>query len=175
MFVRLLDLEISRHDWQGMQCGCDRSAAHVPEDLLSALRGRLPDRVGEGWADNHVYIQSNLMPPALATASVIAAALADRGVPLEWRPHLLAVLNHLVCGEQDDVADRCKDVVRGCVELLFEEITADRSRMAAAYAFELLMEFPELKERLRFYQTEMRANLPDDLHPERLDLDEYQP
>ncbi|BCL22268.1 hypothetical protein GCM10017668_41110 [Streptomyces tuirus] len=59
-----------------MTCGCTRSAAHVPEDFRTALDGPLPGRVGEGWADNHVYIQSNPMEPAYATAVMLVAALA---------------------------------------------------------------------------------------------------
>ncbi|MEW2807552.1 hypothetical protein AB0929_10605 [Streptomyces massasporeus] len=172
--MRILDLEISRHDWQAMTCGCNRSAAHVPEDFLAALDGPLPGRIGEGWADNHVYIQSNLMEPAYATAVMLVAALADRQVPLAWRSHILAVLNHLTGGEQEDIAARCKEAVRGCTEVLFEEIATGRCTMAAAYAFEVLTEFTELKDRLRTYQVEARAHLPADLHPGRLDLDALQ-
>lgn len=172
--MRILDLEISRHDWQAMTCGCNRSAAHVPEDFLAALAGPLPGRVGEGWADNHVYIQSNLMEPAYATAVMLVAALADRQVPLAWRAHILAVLNHLMGGEQEDIAARCKGAVRGCTETLFEEIVAGRCMMAAAYAFDVLTEFADLRDRLGTYQVEARAHLPEDLQPGRLDLDALQ-
>ncbi|MGW7492876.1 hypothetical protein ACWGKA_00955 [Streptomyces luteogriseus] len=169
--MRILDFEISRHDWQAMTCGCNRSAVHVPEDFLAALDGPLPGRVGEGWADNHVYIQSNLMEPAYATAAMLAAALADRQVPLAWRSHILAVLSHLTGGEQEDIAARCREAVRGCTEILFEEIVTGRCGTAAAYAFEVLTEFTALKDRLRTCQTEARAHLPADLQPGRLDLD----
>ncbi|MEU0999308.1 hypothetical protein [Streptomyces tibetensis] len=169
--MRILDLEISRHDWRAMTCGCGRSAAHVPEGFLSALHGPLPSRVGEDWADNHVYIQSNLMEPAYATAQMLVAALADRQVPLTWRSHVLAVLSYLVCGEQDDVAARCREAVRGCTELLFEEVVSGRCKMAAAYAFEVLTGFTDLRERLRTFQSAAASNLPPDLQPARLDLD----
>ncbi|MFG2806938.1 MULTISPECIES: hypothetical protein [Streptomyces] len=172
--MRILDLEIPRHDWQAMTCGCNRSAAHVPEDFLAALDGPLPGRIGEGWADNHVYIQSNLMEPAYATAVMLVAALADRQVPLAWRSHILAVLSHLTGGEQEDIAARCKEAVRGCTEILFEEVATGRCAMAAAYAFEVLTEFADLKDRLRTYQVEARAHLPADLRPGRLDLDALQ-
>lgn len=171
MQMRMLEFEISRHSWRSMKCGCNRNASHIPADFLCALRGPLPDRIGEGWADNHAYIQSNLMDPAVATAAMVAACLSDRDAPLEWRPHLLGVLSHLVYGEQEEIAESCKSVVRGCAESLFEEIASGRSKMAAAYAFELLMAYEELKVRLCFYQAEAQANLPEDLHPGRLDLD----
>jgi len=102
---------------------------------------------------------------------MVVASLADREVPLEWRPHLLGVLSNLVYGEQEDIADSCKEAVRGCVEILFEEIATGRSKMASAYAFELLMAYDDVKVRLRDYQVKARANLPEDLHPENLDLD----
>ncbi|MGP4044769.1 hypothetical protein [Streptomyces sp. 2A115] len=168
--MRTLEFEISRHSWKDMECGCNKTAAHIPADFMSALRGPLPDRIGEGWADNHAYIQSNLMEPAAATAAMVAACLADREVPLEWRPHLLGVLSNLVYGEQEEIAESCKSAVRGCTEALFEEIASGRSKMAAAYAFELLMAYEELKARLVFYQAAAQANLPEDLHPGRLDL-----
>ncbi|MFE2637640.1 hypothetical protein ACFXKF_23145 [Streptomyces scopuliridis] len=168
--MKMLELEISRYPWQNMECGCNRTAAHIPVDFMSALRGPLPDRIGEGWADNHSYIQSNLLEPAVATAAMITVGLADREVPLEWRPHLLGVLSNLFYGEQEEIAESCQLEVRGCTEILFEEIASGRSKMAAAYAFELLMAYDELKVRLGFYQTEARANLPEDLHPGRLDL-----
>ncbi|MFD3585729.1 hypothetical protein [Streptomyces sp. NPDC058683] len=41
--------EISRHNWDGMECGCRRAAGHVPQDFLAALRAAPPERVGEGW------------------------------------------------------------------------------------------------------------------------------
>ncbi|MFF4252010.1 hypothetical protein ACFY1L_12435 [Streptomyces sp. NPDC001663] len=168
--MRMLETEISRHDWKATECGCTRAATHVPEDFVSALGGPLPARIGEGWADNHVYIQSNLMEPALATAAMLVASLADRDVPLEWRPHILAVLDQLVCGEQEDVAEQCKWVVRGCTEILFEEIAAGRSKMAAACAFELLLEYPDLSGRLQVYQVQAQENLPERLHAKNLDL-----
>lgn len=166
-----LILEISRHTWEQMQCGCNRSAEHIPRDFLDAIRGPLPERIGEGWADNHAYIQSNLMQPAAATASIVAAAIAEPEVPVQWRPQLLAVLANLVQGEQDDISENCKQSVRGCSENLFEEIAAGRSIMAAGYAFELLMDYPDLKERLHFYQVKARENLPADLRAEILNLD----
>ena len=169
--MRILDFEIARHDWQAMTCGCNGSAVHVPEDFLAALDGPLPGRVGEGWADNHVYIQSNLMEPAYATAAMLAAALADRQVPLAWRSHILAVLSHLTGGEQEDIEARCKEAVRGCTENHLDEVVTGRCKMAAAYAFEVLTEFTDLKDRLRTCQMEARAHLPADLQPGRLDLD----
>ncbi|MCX5420629.1 hypothetical protein [Streptomyces sp. NBC_00078] len=169
--MRILEIEASRYGWQRMSCGCNRSAEHIPRDFMAYLQGPTPGSVGEGWADNHAYIQSNLMEPAPATAGMVAASLAASEVSVEWRPHLLAVLSNLVYGEQEEIAESCKEAVRGCTEILFEEIVAGRSKVAAAYAFELLMAYEDLKARLRIYQVEARSNLPADLHLENLDLD----
>ncbi|MFD7677494.1 hypothetical protein [Streptomyces sp. NPDC060187] len=162
--------EIARHDWDSMTCGCMRSAAHVPQHLLAALSAPPPARVGEGWADSHVYIQSNLMAPAAATAGVVAAALADPLVPLVWRRSLIEVLCMLCYGEQDDIAEACQRAVRGCVWSLYEEIGSGRAVDAASYAFELLVCFPEERGRLAYFQERYRAHLATDLHAENFDV-----
>ncbi|MFE7076366.1 hypothetical protein ACFU96_40385 [Streptomyces sp. NPDC057620] len=162
--------EISRHGWGKMMCGCGISAEHVPVDFVAALSGVPPERVGEGWADNHVYIQSNLMMPAVATASTMAAALTDPLIPLMWRRSLIQVLSALCSGEQDDAAQACREAARGCTWSLYEEIGSGRTVDAAAYAFELLTAFPEEKERLGFFQKRFRMNLPQDLRSENFDV-----
>ncbi|WP_457499688.1 hypothetical protein [Streptomyces sp. SS8] len=144
---------------------------HVPRDFLAALTKAPPERVGEGWADNHVYIQSNLMEPAVAAAGMVAAAVADPLVPLMWRRSLLLVLDCLCTGEQDGVAAACLQAVRGCSWALYEEIASGRSVSAAGYAFELLSLMPEEKERLKFFQERHWEDLPWDLRPGRMDLD----
>jgi hypothetical protein len=75
MPVHILQKEIARHDWKGLECGGDRSTAHGPEDFLSALRGP----------------QSNLMEPAFAAAAVLTASLVDRDVPQSWRRRVLSI------------------------------------------------------------------------------------
>ncbi|MFD3933016.1 hypothetical protein [Streptomyces sp. NPDC058614] len=170
MIGQVVLAEISRYDWGKMTCGCMESADHVPQDFLAALGGAPPEQVGEGWADNHVYIQSNLMAPAVATASMVAAALADPLIPLMWRRSLIEVLSALCFGEQDDVAEACQETARGCKWPLYEEIGSGRMIDAAGYAFELLTAFPEEKERLGFFQERFRMNLPQDLRSENFDV-----
>lgn len=156
-------LEISRHDWASMRCGCMESAEHLPGDFRRSLeRGALP-LGGQPWADGHAYIQSNLMQPAVATASMVMAALAS-GVPHEHRRELMMVLGALTAGEQDDVAELCRDVVRGGSWLLYEEVASGRDVDAATYAFWMLEEVEEDVERVEFLRTAARENLPADLH-----------
>ncbi|WP_330285382.1 hypothetical protein [Streptomyces sp. NBC_00576] len=117
-----------------------------------------------------MYIQSNLMAPAVATASMVSAALADPLVPLVWRRSLIQVLCALCYGEQDDIAEACRRAVRGRVWVLYEEIGSGRALDAAAYAFELLTGFPEERERLICFQERYRAHLPADLRAENFDV-----
>ncbi|MFJ2264411.1 hypothetical protein ACIOKD_40080 [Streptomyces sp. NPDC087844] len=117
-----------------------------------------------------MYVQSNLMMPAVAAASMVAAALTDPLIPLMWRRSLIQVLSALCSGEQDAAAQACREAARGCKWSLYEEIGSGRMVDAAAYAFELLTALPEEKERLGFFQETFRLNLPQDLHPENFDV-----
>jgi hypothetical protein len=157
--MNMVQIEISRHDWASLWCGCHRTAEHVPHDFLQALAGPPPERAGAGWADNHAYIQSNLMQPAVATASITMAALAD-GAPVEHRHHLLAILQDLSTGEQDDIDDACLKVVQGGTWILYEEIVSGRSIEASACAYELLDLIEDEADRLKSVQRAARENLP---------------
>ncbi|GHE53238.1 hypothetical protein GCM10017778_41780 [Streptomyces vinaceus] len=66
--------EIARHDWGGMECGCERTAEHLSQVLQSVADGQ-PDIVRA--LDNHAFIQSNLMEPAPAVAAVAMAMFVD--------------------------------------------------------------------------------------------------
>ncbi|MFE9559424.1 hypothetical protein ACFYOD_39130 [Streptomyces sp. NPDC006703] len=154
--------EIGRHDWADMRCGCMLSADHIPRDFIAMLNGPTQVRAGEGWADSHAYVQSNLMQPAIATASMIMAALAD-GVPARHHRELMLVLNGLVAGEQDDVADECLRIVQSGSWLLYEQISSGRNIDAAAYAYEILELIDDERERLAFYRVAARDFLPADL------------
>lgn len=138
------------------------SAAHLPGDFLRSLEGQPLTPAGQSWADGHAYVQSNLMQPAVATASMVMAALAG-GVPHGHRRELMMVLASLTAGEQDDIADRCRDVVRGGSWLLYEEVASGRDIDVATHAFWMLEEVEEDTERLEFFRITARDNLPPDL------------
>ncbi|MFG3282143.1 hypothetical protein [Streptomyces sp. NPDC048111] len=150
--------EVIRHDWADMRCGCMRSAEHIPQDFFTMLAGPPRARAGD-WADGHAYVHSNLMQPAVATASMIMAALAD-GVPARHHRELMIALNALVVGEQDDVADECLRIVQSGSWLLYEQISAERNIDAAAYAYEILELMDEERERLAFFRGAYRTFLP---------------
>ncbi|WP_437073865.1 hypothetical protein [Streptomyces sp. enrichment culture] len=160
--VDIVEVEAARHDWARMACGCGRTAEHIPVDFISALREPPSGRAGEGWADNHSYVQSNLMQPAAATTCIVMAALAG-GVPAEHRRQLFVVLAHLVNGEQDDVADECLDVVKSGLWLLYEEISSGRDVDAASYAFEILELVEGEGDHLAHFREFVKGNLSPDL------------
>ncbi|MFJ2832729.1 hypothetical protein ACIPC1_35135 [Streptomyces sp. NPDC087263] len=160
--MNILSIEIARHDWGRMTCGCLGTGEHIPVDFLRSLEGPPPDREGEGWADNHAFVQSNLMQPAVATASIVMAALT-RGVPAEHRRQLMLVLHALANGEQDDVAEECQETIRSGAWLLYEEISSGRNIDAASYAYELLELIEGESNRLEDFHAAVRQNLPSDL------------
>ncbi|MET9861571.1 hypothetical protein ABZY93_20065 [Streptomyces smyrnaeus] len=158
--MNILQVEILRFNWSALSCGCRRTADHIPRDFLVAISEETPsENAGDTWADSHAYVQSNLMAPAVATASMVMSALAV-GVPVHHRRNLLEVLQSLACGEQDAVAAQCLDIIRGGKWLLYEEITSGRSVDAAVYAHEIIALMEEETERLQYVRTAAQDKLP---------------
>ncbi|MCM9082665.1 MULTISPECIES: hypothetical protein [Streptomyces] len=165
--LELVRIEAGLHDWASMACGCSSGtnrypAEHIPRDLIRLLEGNPRDDLDADWAENHALIQSNLMEPAVATASLTLAALAGRP-PVGVRKDLLHLLLLLACGEQDDLADACLDVARQGVWLYYEELAAFEMVGASAEAYELLSLMDEQAERLAAYHRVYRDRLPSDL------------
>ncbi|MFD3541452.1 hypothetical protein ACFWUQ_18410 [Streptomyces sp. NPDC058662] len=162
--LELVRIEAGLHDWAGMECGCSVtrtiSAEHIP-DILIGLLEQNPGRLSDEWAENHAYIQSNLMEPAVATTHLVVAALAGRP-PVGMRHDLLRIMTALVCGEQDDIADACLDVAREAAWLLYEEFAAFEAPGTSAVAYDLLRMMDEQSERLAAYHAVYGARLP---HP----------
>ncbi len=116
--MRLVDIEISRHDWMGMLCGCGNSAEHLAQDLLRLAgggSGREPSHVS---FEDHVWSPAVLWEPASAVTSVALAALAD-DVPPAARCWFLDLLQRMVAGEGSDFgsARRGLDLPEQCRNL----------------------------------------------------------
>ncbi|WP_328976523.1 hypothetical protein [Streptomyces canus] len=47
----LIDVEVSRHDWSALRCGCGKTAEHLAGDLLRLAAAQSRDRHMEaaGW------------------------------------------------------------------------------------------------------------------------------
>ncbi|MGW9072850.1 hypothetical protein ACWGQT_25850 [Streptomyces yangpuensis] len=161
--LQAVRIEISRHDWGGMRCGCEETAAHVPSDLLSLITAQTPAEATLAAIDNHVMIQSNLMDPAPAATAVVLAALADPSLTTpEAREVLLELLLYLGCGDTLQ-QEECEATIRGAVWILYRELTAHPSSVARAHAYETLHNLETERDRLAAFQHTVRDSLPADL------------
>ncbi|TXS55517.1 hypothetical protein EAO77_04495 [Streptomyces sp. t39] len=127
-------LELGRHDWAALRCGCGGSGAHLPgtfERLLTA--GSQEETVGHGLA-GHLEEQSMLFEVAPHAVPVVLAALAGDLLP-QVRGHLLGMLEFLVAGEshisevragRPDLDEACLEAVReGIWQLYAEAVSGD--------------------------------------------------
>ncbi|MFB6806362.1 hypothetical protein [Streptomyces sp. NPDC056387] len=164
--LELVRIEAGLHDWAAMECGCSwpgrrNSAEHLPAGFIAMLESGAPLSVDD-WAENHAYIQSNLMEPAVAATSLVVAALAGRP-PVADRHELLSALSILTSGEQEEIADACLDVVRGATWILYEELAAGEQVGTSGLAYELLMFMDEQDGRLAAYHHVYGPSLPPHL------------
>ncbi|MFF9568320.1 hypothetical protein [Streptomyces sp. NPDC014685] len=144
--MRLVEMEIARHDWDGMLCGCGGSAEHLARDLLQLADGEPGRGLDHFHLEAHVWSAAVLWEPAPAVASVALAALADDAAPTV-RERFLDLLQRLVAGESTDgesarqgfdLPERCRGLARQGLWLLYGEVMANRSLGTAGAAFEIL-------------------------------------
>jgi hypothetical protein len=169
--VELVELEIARHDWAALPCGCGRSAAHVAADLSRMARATAPEDADIELLSGHVFIPSVLYEPAVPAVSVALAALADDVAP-PAREGFLELLLMLSSGEgQDtDAAARGRDLPAECIAairpgvwLLYSEVFSASSVGAAGHAYETLTLVETDADRLARVQTAAGDRLPWDL------------
>ncbi|MFI6148969.1 hypothetical protein [Streptomyces sp. NPDC051109] len=161
--MQAVRIEISRHDWGGLRCGCDETAAHLPSDLLNLITAQTPGEATLTAIDNHVMIQSNLMDPAPATTAVVLAALADPSLTTpDAREALLELLLYLGCGDTLQ-QEECEATIRGAIWILYRELTTHPSSVARAHAYETLHNLETESDRLTAFQHIVRDSLPADL------------
>ncbi|MFF8711349.1 hypothetical protein ACF07T_07900 [Streptomyces sp. NPDC015184] len=144
--MRLVELEIARHDWGGMLCGCGGSAQHLARDLLRLADGDPGQEPGHVDLEEHVWSAAVLWEPAPAVASVALAALAD-DVPPAARERYLDLLQCLVAGEGTDgesarrgldLPELCRGLARQGLWLLYGEVMSNRFPGTVGAAFEIL-------------------------------------
>ncbi|MFI6875401.1 hypothetical protein ACIBL6_18370 [Streptomyces sp. NPDC050400] len=144
--MRLVEMEITRHDWKSMLCGCGASAEHLARDLLQVAGGGVRDEASHVSLEEHVWSPVVLWEPAPAVATVALAALADDVEPAsrEW---FLDLLQYLVAGEGTDgesarrghdLPEMCRSLALQGLWLLYEEVMSNRSLGAVGAAFEIL-------------------------------------
>jgi hypothetical protein len=133
--------ELGRHDWDAIPCGCGKSARHLRATLEVILSGGASGAVRS--LDDHVLVQSVLMPPAPAVCAVVMAHLAD-GMPAAQEREILWLLLALVAGEvdgdsvEDSLQMRCLETVRDGLWLVYRAYLGARSPAAKGYADDVL-------------------------------------
>ncbi|MER6424085.1 hypothetical protein [Streptomyces sp. NPDC001137] len=133
--------ELERHDWDAIQCGCGRSARHLLDTLETILAGGAFGAVRS--LDDHVLIQSVLMPPAPAVCAVVMAHLAD-GMAVAQEQEILWLLLALVAGEvdgdsvEDSLQMRCVETVRDGLWLVYRAYLDASGPVAKGYADDVL-------------------------------------
>ncbi|WP_406863293.1 hypothetical protein ABZO31_23750 [Streptomyces sp. HUAS MG47] len=144
--MRLVESEITRHDWTSMRCGCGSSAEHLAGDLLRLTGGGSRQEPRHVDLEGHVWSPVVLWEPAPAVTSVALAALAD-DVPPTARESFLDLLQCLVAGEGTDeesarrgldLPELCRGHATQGLWLLYGEVMSNRSPGAAGSAFEIL-------------------------------------
>ncbi|MEV0036427.1 hypothetical protein [Streptomyces sp. NPDC050804] len=120
----MVEAEIARHEWETYACGCGRSAGHLVVTLWDAVEGH---PAAFRSLDNHIFIQSNLQPPAPAVREGLLWALSA------------------VLGSEDDTLPEdpglygaCAALIRPGLDLARRERAADPDSPAAAYAEDIL-------------------------------------
>ncbi|WP_405985930.1 hypothetical protein [Streptomyces sp. NBC_00872] len=136
-----VEAEIARHEWETCACGCGRSAGHLVVTLWDAAEGH---PAAFRSLDNHIFIQSNLQPPAPAVCAVLMAMWSASPPRPAVREGLLWALSAVLGSEDDTLPEdpglygACAALIRPGLDLARRERAADPDSPAAAYAEDIL-------------------------------------
>ncbi|MET9106650.1 hypothetical protein [Streptomyces zhihengii] len=132
-------LELGRHDWAALRCGCGGSGAHLPGTFERLLSARSPqETVGHGLA-GHLEEQSMLFEVAPHAVPVVLAALTCDDLLPQVKGHLLGMLEFLVAGEshlseiragRPDLDEACLEAVREGIWQLYAEAASGDTQAA---------------------------------------------
>ncbi|MFE2939571.1 hypothetical protein ACFXKG_11025 [Streptomyces sp. NPDC059255] len=155
---QMVRMEMDRHDWHSVECGCGKSADH----FLGVLR----EGVGGSFSairslEGHVFIQSNLMPPAPAVTSVAMAALGGPDT-LGGREDLVWLILSIASGEEDgdsvesSIYWKCHELIRDGLWVIYREAISGGSEVKARNALDVaeIVEWDE--DRLDGYRRAIR-------------------
>lgn len=158
--MRLVDVEIGRYDWSAFECGCMKSAAHLADDLQRLAEAQSVEGARALHIENHALIQSIPQPPAEAVASVLMAALAGALSP-GARFVCLDLLGALVFNDGEYSEERCQEIARQGLWLLYRDVWAGASPGIVANADYVLRAIETDEERLHAYRDSGRIKMPD--------------
>ncbi|MEU6345886.1 hypothetical protein ABZ883_33595 [Streptomyces sp. NPDC046977] len=159
--LRIVRVELARHAWEQMRCGCGESAGHIPAELLRVITARTPGEATMAGFDGHVLIQSNLMPPAPAATAVVLAALADPTLTAPFaRATLLGLLLSFSGGDTVE-QEECVSLIRGGVWTLYRELADHPSVEVRELAHDVLANLGTEDDRLAAFREGLRDRLPE--------------
>lgn len=131
-------IELGRHDWASLRCGCGETGAHLPFSFTALIGAdSLEETVGY-TLDGHLEQQSMLFQVAPHAVPVILAALAEE-LPQFVRSHFLEMLWYLVAGESHasevdaglgDLEIECRAAVGEGIWLIYKEASSGDSETA---------------------------------------------
>ncbi|WP_109777819.1 hypothetical protein [Streptomyces sp. CG 926] len=133
--MNVVTIELQRHDWAALRCGCGKSGAHIPSSFTALLEARtLGETVGH-TLDGHLERESMLFQVApIAVPAILAALTCD--LPPFTRAHFLNMLWYLVTGESHstevaaglpELEEECRFAVREGIWLIYKEATSGDS------------------------------------------------
>lgn len=166
--MELVEIEIARHDWASMVCGCGRSGAHLADDLPHLVSAKTAAEVHNRRLDRHLHNVGLLMEPAPAVVSVFLAALADEAAPAV-RDHVVETISDLVLGEgtSNEVRDTSRDLVEECraaarpgIWIIYREVFHGADEDTKDHAFHAIARVDDLDRAQR-----VQAALGNRLHP----------
>lgn len=165
--VQLWRIELSRHDWASLSCGCGRTAWHVPEDFaryMEAAPAQAAEYSSPDGLDGHVIIQSNIFESAIPAANVLLAALSS-DCSIEQSRRLVSRLCGLISAEthhsevaagRADLESRVRGVAREGIWVLYRELV-EHASVSALFALEYI---ESDEERLDRHYRAVRHRLP---------------
>ncbi|MFE7414824.1 hypothetical protein [Streptomyces laurentii] len=166
--MNLVDLEIARHDWRNIPCGCGESAEHLPADLRRLTEPGPAQGPIETGLEDHAWSVRGLWDPAPAVTSVVLAALADERTPYARLP-CLDVLHRMVAADGThpqaarpdlDLPALCRDLAVGGTWLLYREVMTFQDPGQAGAAFEILTVIETDRDRLERLREAAAGWLP---------------
>ncbi|GHI90486.1 hypothetical protein Sxan_78500 [Streptomyces xanthophaeus] len=127
--MRAYIVELERHDWASLRCGCGDSGAHIPSSFTALLEARTQAETIGYTLDGHLERNAMLFQVAPYATPVILAALAE-DLPPFTRSHLLNILWYLVTGESHEteveagfpgLEMECRSAVAEGIWLIYKE------------------------------------------------------
>ncbi|MFF3730304.1 hypothetical protein ACFYXM_08280 [Streptomyces sp. NPDC002476] len=149
----LAEVEISRIQWETFRTFGNRSG-NVPDALRRLLAAADEDEAMAAYweLENVVVVQGQLRSAALPVISVLLAGLLDE-LSADARDLVLELLQQIVMGESDEdevalgdseLGDRCREVARTGLWLVYRELGTRRRETAEAVLERIESDQPRL-------------------------------